>query len=115
MAPSNAQHKTGIVATWASTKPEAMVVATATPKNAPTRLVAAARMTACPGVNTLVATTVAMELAVSWKPLMYSNTSATQMTVKIRSIAGNQEFFRTMYITTLPASWQRSITFSISS
>ena len=53
-----------------SISPEAMVRATAVPTMAPNRLVTAASSTAWPGVSTLVATTVAMELAVSWKPLM---------------------------------------------
>ena len=53
-----------------------MVLATAVPQRAPSRLVVAASATACIGASTLVATTVAMELAVSWKPLMYSKTSA---------------------------------------
>src|SRR5215475_4682093 len=35
--------------------------------------------TACSGVSTRVETTVAMELAASWKPLMKSKTSATRM------------------------------------
>ena len=42
-----------------------MVVATAVPMNAPPRLVTAASITACRGESTFVATTVAMELAVS--------------------------------------------------
>ncbi len=52
------------------TMPAAMVAATAVPHSAPIMLVIAASSTACPGESTLVATTVAMELAVSWKPLM---------------------------------------------
>src|SRR5208283_3000862 len=95
MAAIRAQIRTSDVATFGSTRPEAIVLATALPMKAPTRLVTAASATACRGVSTLVATTVAMELAVSWKPLMYSNTNATKMTVKMRSIAGYQEFFRT--------------------
>ena len=43
-------------------------------------------MIAWRGVRTFVETTVAMELAVSWKPLMYSKTSATRMTVRIRAM-----------------------------
>src|SRR5579859_2115482 len=66
MAASRAQIKTSDVATFGSTSPEAMVVATAVPRKAPIRLVTAASMTACRGDSTLVATTVAMELAVSW-------------------------------------------------
>jgi len=50
-----------------STRPEEMVLATAVPHMAPRRLVQAARRTAWRGVRTLVETTVAMELAVSWK------------------------------------------------
>ncbi len=63
-----------------------MVLATAVPHSAPIRLVVAARATACRGVSTLVATTVAMELAVSWKPLMYSKTSAMRTTER-RSVS----------------------------
>src|SRR5690606_5884551 len=65
-------------------RPDAMVLATAVPANAPSRFMPAARPTACIGVSTLVATTVAIELAVSWKPLMYSKTSATSTTVMTR-------------------------------
>ncbi len=65
MADSKAQIRTSDVATFGSTKPEAIVVATAVPMKAPPRLVTAASMTAWRGDNTFVATTVAMELAVS--------------------------------------------------
>ena len=65
MAASNAQMSTCDVATLGSTRPEAMVLATAVPMNAPARLVTAASKTAWRGVNTFVAMTVAMELAVS--------------------------------------------------
>ena len=51
--------------------PEPTVLATAVPKaNAATKLKKAAQMTACPGVSTRVDTTVAIELAASWNPLM---------------------------------------------
>src|SRR5690349_19893930 len=43
-----------------STRPEAMVLATAVPQRAPNKLVKAAKSTACRGDNTLVETTVAM-------------------------------------------------------
>src|SRR5690606_6185648 len=59
--------------TPASIRPDAMVLATAVPASAPIRFMPAARPTACIGDSTLVATTVAIEFAVSWKPLMYSN------------------------------------------
>ena len=66
------------------------------------------------GVRTLVDTTVAMELAVSWKPLMYSNTRATRITVS-RRVMGQwvaQEFLSTICTMMFPASRQRSMTFS---
>src|SRR5690606_25478132 len=63
-----------------SIRPDAIVLATAVPASAPTRFMPAASPTACNGDSTLVATTVAMELAVSWNPLMYSKTSAVMIT-----------------------------------
>ena len=87
--------------TSVSISPLAMVFATAVPANAPTRFMLAASITACPGDSTLVATTVAIELAVSWNPLMNSNTSANKITsssrvsmVRLRPPA--QEFFSTI-------------------
>ena len=76
-----------------------MVAATAVPVSAPIRFITAARITAQPGASTLVATTVAMELAVSWKPLTNSNTSAARITIRTRvSIgAGPQLFFNTIW------------------
>ena len=54
-----------------STRPEPTVFATAVPKvNAAMKLKNAAQTTALPGVSTRVETTVAIELAASWKPLM---------------------------------------------
>ena len=51
--------------------PEPTVLATAVPKvKAATKLKKAAQMTAWPGVSTRVETTVAMEFAASWNPLM---------------------------------------------
>ena len=100
--------------TVASTSPLVIVLATATPIMAPMRFVNVASTMACRGESTLVETTVAMELAVSWKPLMYSKINATSTTVRISSIAP-QEFFSTMWVTTLPASRQRSMTRSRSS
>ena len=66
-----------------------MVLATAVPHSAPSRLVIAASTTACRGVSTLVETTVAIELAVSWKPLMYSKTNATRRTVRMKRHGGS--------------------------
>ena len=48
-----------------STNPDEIVLATAVPEKAPTKLVIAASITACVGVKTFVATTVAIEFAVS--------------------------------------------------
>src|SRR5580693_4708129 len=112
MAPSSAQIMMSEVIATAleSTNPEVMVLATAVPHMAPTRLVQAASTTAWRGVRTLVETTVAMELAVSWKPLMYSKINA--MTMTVRTSAMRQEFFRTMCAMILPTSRQRSMTFS---
>ena len=60
--------------------PVPTVFATAVPKvNAATKLKNAAQTTALPGDSTRVDTTVAIELAASWKPLMKSKTSATTM------------------------------------
>src|SRR4249919_3850805 len=86
MPPISAQRITCevTVMTSVSIRPDAMVLATAVPQNAPTRLVEAARMTACAGDSTLVATTVAIELAVSWNPLMNSNSSAVATTTSTR-------------------------------
>src|SRR3954453_22956565 len=69
-----------------SIMPDAMVVATAVPHRAPMRFVNAAMSTAWRGVRTLVATTVAIELAVSWNPLTYSKMSAIRITMEINSM-----------------------------
>src|ERR1044071_7679546 len=76
-----------ICTSFVSTSPEVIVLATAVPHIAPSRFVVAASNTACRGVRTFVETTVAIELAVSWKPLMYSKISAMRMTVKSSVIA----------------------------
>ena len=70
-----------VVTNFASTRPEVIVLATAVPTMAPPRLVMVASRIAWRGWSTRVETTVAMELAVSWKPLMYSKMRATRMTV----------------------------------
>ena len=58
----------------------AMVLATATPKpNAAIKLKNAANMTAFLGDSAFVETTVEMELAESWNPLVKSKTSAMPM------------------------------------
>ncbi len=67
------------------TKPLAIVAATAVPQKAPIRLVQAASIIAWRGVKTRVETTVAMALAASWKPLIYSKTTATKITTSIKT------------------------------
>src|SRR5436305_13535300 len=57
-----------------------IVLATPTPTNAPTKLHTAARSTAVRPGRTLVETTVATALAVSWNPLMKSNAKASTTT-----------------------------------
>ena len=86
MPPSRAHRITcGVTSTTlVLSRPEAMVSATAVPVSAPMRFMKAASITAQPGESTLVATTVAMELAVSWKPLMNSKTSAARITTRTR-------------------------------
>ena len=66
------------------------VLATAVPKlKAETKLKNAAQITACSGVKTRVATTVATELAASWKPFRKSKISATAMMTMTRMRAGD--------------------------
>src|SRR2546425_11955034 len=78
MAPRSPARITHWSTTLVSTTPLPTVVATWTPKpNAATKLKNAAHTTAWSGVRTRVETTVAIELAASWKPLMKSKTSAT--------------------------------------
>src|ERR1043166_8677797 len=63
MAPSKAQIMMSelMCTSLVSTSPEVMVLATAVPHIAPSKLVIAASRTACRGVRTLVETTVAIE------------------------------------------------------
>src|SRR2546421_3048739 len=70
-----------------STIPDPMVFATAVPnRNAATKLKNAAQMTALPGLSTRVDTTVAIEFAASWKPLMKSKVSATRISATTASV-----------------------------
>ena len=72
----------------------AMVFATARPMSSgPTTLPTAARTTAGPGRAARVMTSVAMELAASWRPLVAANASAmamatTRATLTVRSWFG---------------------------
>ncbi len=110
MAPSSAASTVPVVTTLGSTKSLLMDLATATPVSAPNKLVQAASRIALRGVSTLVETTVAIALAVSWNPLMNSKTKAAMSTQNSSvSMAAGQEYFSTIWNTTLPASRQRSM------
>src|SRR5712691_11718112 len=83
MAPMRPANTTPTVRTPAlgSTTSLAMVVATLVPNTRKAaKLKNAAHITAYWGRSTRVATTVAIELAESWKPLVKSNASASTMT-----------------------------------
>ena len=54
----------------ASMMPLPTVVATAVPRNAPTKFITAAMISAVRGVSARVETEVAIALAASWKPLV---------------------------------------------
>src|SRR6185436_4584182 len=69
------------VTSAALTIPEAIVAATASDRNAPTKLSAAAIVTAARGPIARVEIEVATALAVSWKPLVKSNASAVPTTI----------------------------------
>src|ERR1022692_1368490 len=77
MAPNRPQRITGSVTIPMCIMPLPMVDATAVPNpKAAMKLKNAAHSTAYFGDSTRVETTVAMELAASWKPLVKSNTRA---------------------------------------
>src|SRR5688572_5976673 len=71
IAPTRPAKITAKVTTVRSTSPDPTVLATAVPNvNAAMKLKNAAQTTARPGVSTRVDTTVAIEFAASWNPLM---------------------------------------------
>ena len=71
IAPMSPAKITANVTMVMSTRPDPTVLATAVPNvNAAMKLKNAAQTTAFPGVRTRVETTVAIEFAASWKPLM---------------------------------------------
>src|SRR5437867_12999556 len=75
-----------------SISPLPMVFATAVPRpKAATKLKNAAQMTAVPGLRTRVETTVAMELALSWKPLMKSKTNAMRTIARTNQTVRSEE------------------------
>ena len=70
MAPISAAATIAWVVVWSLTRPLPIVVATAVPANAPMKLNEVAIRIAQPGDRARVATDVAIELAVSWKPFV---------------------------------------------
>jgi hypothetical protein len=70
IAPARAASTTCWVTIAGSANPEAIVLATAVPVTAPTKLSTPAMSTAVRMGSTPVETTVAIALAASWKPLM---------------------------------------------
>src|SRR2546425_5317449 len=83
------------VTTVESTIPAPTVRATASPVSAPAKLRTPARRMAWSGVRTRVATTVAMALAASWKPLTNSNATPRRTTRASRAVAlSTSSFFR---------------------
>ena len=66
--------------------PLAIVAATASDRNAPTKFRHAAMITATRGDIARVETEVAIEFAVSWKPLVKSNASAVPTTIQRTSV-----------------------------
>ena len=87
MAPTSPAKITASLTTSGSTVlPTVLATAVWKTRNA-TKLNSAAQMTAIRGVRTLVETTVAIELAASWKPLVKSNTSASRTMAMTQSRA----------------------------
>ncbi len=70
MAPTSAERTTTCVTASGAMRPLPMVLATAVPSRAPPKLSTAASRMAVRMGSTPVLTTVALALAVSWKPLM---------------------------------------------
>ena len=103
MAPTSPAKITPIVSTSCITTSLAMVLATWVPKNRKAmKLKDAAQITARRGDSTRVDTTVAIELAASWKPLTKSNPSATRITKTSASVfhGSGQACLRTIDSTT---------------
>src|SRR5256885_16415245 len=106
MAPTSPANTTPREIESGMTTPFAIVVATFVPKTRKaTKLKNAAHATAIRGDSTRVDTTVAIELAASWKPLTKSNASATAMTaINAKLMTQTQACLRTIDSTTLDTS-----------
>ena len=88
IAPTSPASTTLSVIASGSTMPVAIVAATATKKKAPMKLRIAELITAFRGESAWVETLVAIEFAVSWKPLVKSKKRAvTTTTARVRSSA----------------------------
>ena len=88
IAPTSPARTTLSVIASGSTMPVAIVAATAKKKNAPMKLRIAELITAFRGESAWVETLVAIEFAVSWKPLVKSkNRAVTTTTARVRSSA----------------------------
>src|SRR5512140_632133 len=88
VAPTRAARISFGSTTFGATMPFPMVFATWGPNaNAATKVQKAAQTTAIFGERTRVPTTVAMEVAASWKPLMKSNARARKMMTKMKVTA----------------------------
>src|SRR2546421_708537 len=85
MAPKSAASRVWSVARLASIRPFATFFATAVVTKAPARFATAATSTAVRGVTARVPTEVAIAFAVSWKPFVKSNPSATATTMTKRT------------------------------
>ena len=81
MPPTRPANTSSSVTRWASTRPLAMVAATAMDRNAPTRFSDADSATAAFGLSAPVAIELAIALPVSWKPLVKSKASAVITTM----------------------------------
>src|SRR5919199_3512874 len=88
MAPTRAAPTKASVTFSVTTMPLPTVVATFVVRNAPARLSTAESRTAVRGLSARVETEVAMALAVSWKPLVKSNVSATAIMRKMARSLG---------------------------
>ena len=82
IAPINPAKTVSSVIEVESTMPLAIVAATASDRNAPTKLSPEAMTTATRGDSARVDTEVAMAFAVSWKPLVKSNAIAVATTIQ---------------------------------
>src|SRR6478735_8606605 len=87
MPPTRPASTTSSVMTFASTRPLAMVAATASDRKAPTMLRTADRATAVLGLRARVAMEVAIALPVSWKPLVKSKARAVTTTSTSRIVS----------------------------